>query len=61
MTEPEIDMRNGHNHCRGLGKYGRWAAFALMSKNKTNTQGLKIEIQVFKTITVVFKIFKIFG
>ena len=26
MTEPEIDMQSGHNHCRGLGKYGRWAA-----------------------------------
>ena len=27
MAEPEIDMQNGHNHCRGSGKYGRWAAF----------------------------------
>ena len=26
MTEPEIDMQNGHNHCRGSAKYGRWAA-----------------------------------
>ena len=26
MTEPEIDTQSGHNHCRGSGKYGRWAA-----------------------------------
>jgi len=26
MTEPEIDTQNGHNDCRGSGKYGRWAA-----------------------------------
>jgi len=23
MTKPEIDMQNGHNHCRGSGKYSR--------------------------------------
>ena len=28
MIEPEIEMRNGHNHCRGSGgKYGRCAAY----------------------------------
>jgi len=26
MTEPEIGKQNGHSHCRGSGKYGRWAA-----------------------------------
>ena len=26
MTEAEIDMQKGHNHCRGSGKYDRWAA-----------------------------------
>jgi len=23
MTKPETDMQNGHNHCRGSGKYSR--------------------------------------
>ena len=30
MTEPEIDTQISRNHCRGLGKYGRWAACGIV-------------------------------
>jgi len=41
MTEPEIDMRNGHSHCHGSGKYDRCAEVTVTVMVQVNTTGVQ--------------------